>query len=882
MIDCPSPKSQESGELPDIPPSNLKSSLLVNISQHSSFERDPHLDYHPSLSANSTVSSVPLQEDSGLGESSPSPEDSSLNISPQVRIVPDSQSIPGSSSYILTSSETYTDSATSSSYRTLQSTHASASFDQATGFLSKDETSHIESAEGSSGFYVAESPEYASRFRRSRSVPTKSSTGLSSSLQDQVTPLPVIERSHSGTSLLVSNYEFDHLQKSKGQPRADYRLSSEQGEPFSHTQHQRPVQARSTPSAIQQLSQNLTHPAPHNFATLQRPLRTGSASFVVLEDCVADSQPIQITESSVLSQRHPNSQPDRVSRSRTGLDNNESYNLSSDSLDFGTISGVPTLESRTPPRAPSPRDMSQHSSTQINAPLRASSELPRSGLRQRLKDLRAGSRVEADSRRLGRRSADQSQPASPANELAMRSNLSLSSGGAIASDAPVHSSTAEPRWSAPVVKTPTVLNAQDAPTRTTAPASETVEASSTNTIATSNTANASVSSLERQASEQSRVGTQRSEVPANVPLPLGFSQQEDVDAKSSSAQPLSEDMSSFSQVVTALRPTHQGPMEFIIPLGMNPRVRDHYISIMHYYRRAIEESQKERISKDALKPIELMLDRLDRVTTHLDLDNGEGPTQEDVPAEDLAKWAVNCSEKFRFLHHILERLRDSDKHVAIVAKSGQLLDILETFLKGRQVTYNRPEVLRKSSLKDARGRLEVTLLPSGVEGSTSLPCGANLVIALDGSFNAHDPQVVKLRAHATNVGQLAPVTHLMIYHSAEHIERCIPTTLDPIDRVRRIVSCLTQAGDEVGQLLPDEGSPAAAAEEVAAFVEAGGLAHDWTFPSIRPIDGIVAIEYTQGLDALSQAGPITGQRVIAPATSLKRALVGQENRDLWF
>jgi len=133
---------------------------------------------------------------------------------------------------------------------------------------------------------------------------------------------------------------------------------------------------------------------------------------------------------------------------------------------------------------------------------------------------------------------------------------------------------------------------------------------------------------------------------------------------------------------------------------------------------------------------------------------------------------------------------------------------------------------------------------------------------------------MKLRTHVTNVGQLAPVIHLLVYNSAEHIDRCISTTLESVDRMRRIVSCLTQAGDEVGQLLPDEASAPAAAEEVAAFVEAGGLAHDWTFPAIRSIEDIVAIEYTQGMDALTQPGPASAQRVIAPSTALKRALVG--------
>lgn len=153
-------------------------------------------------------------------------------------------------------------------------------------------------------------------------------------------------------------------------------------------------------------------------------------------------------------------------------------------------------------------------------------------------------------------------------------------------------------------------------------------------------------------------------------------------------------------------------------------------------------------------------------------------------------------------------------------------------MKGRRVAYSRPDNFARSDPTRITGRLEVTLIPSGVEGSTILPNAANLVIALDGSFSAQDVQVMKLRAHLTRVDQLAPVIHLLVYNSAEHVGRCISTTLDHVDRVRQIVSCLTQTGDEVGHLLPDEPSPSAAAEEVIAFVKAGGTENNWTLPSI--------------------------------------------------
>ena len=508
--------------------------------------------------------------------------------------------------------------------------------------------------------------------------------------------------------------------------------------------------------------------------------------------------------------------------------------------------------------------------------MRASSETPRSGLRQRLKNLRAGSKLEADGLKLNKRIVDQSQSASTSDGLGVRPSLSQSFGGAISPATPDHPSSAPGEKPARILRAPVGFVELAAPTSGNPSPSENPTISIPNEPANSTIANASAPAPENPTSGENRIRTQRSEIPADVPLPLHVTQPEPIATNVSSRQPLpTEGISALSQEITSLQPIHLGPMEFVVALSMKPRVRDHYISIIKYYHKTIEDSQEENVSDEVLKRIESMLDRLDRVTTHMDLENGDDTSQEDIPAEDLVMWAKDCSEKFKFLHHLLDSLRNSNMHLAIVARSGQLLNIVETFLKGVHVAYNRPDVLSKSDPKNTKGRVEVTLLPSGIEGSTTLPSGANLVIALDGSFNAQDPQVAKLRAHVTNVGQLAPVIHLLVHNSAEHIGRCIPTTMDPVDRVKRIVSCLTQTGDEVGQLLPDEASPPAAAEEVAAFVEAGARKNGWTLPSIRPIEGIVAIEHTQGQGTLAGTDGASRQKVVVSTSALKRALVSQ-------
>ncbi len=858
-----------------VDPSSLHSqpNLLVQISQHSSFDREQYLQYHSSLSVNSVLSSLPPHQDSGLGESSPPPDPSHLELSPQIRIVPDSQSLPASSSYVPTPSFSDENIGASPTTGFRESTYISTSFDQDTGLLTEDEFLSSDPIEDSTGFYVAESPEYTSRFRRSRSVPTQNSIELTFSISSRATLAAAVPRSLSDPNLL-----FSSLESLKD-------LSDEQKSPDIHSnssQKNSPIQDRQQslggtsgiPSAAQSLVESSKKACSRCLATTRCRHRAKSTDFVILDDFVADSQPTQTTESSVLSQRHPNSQPDRPTTVRGPEPNNDSRKSSSNSPEVVTLSSIPISASGPPPPAPALNTMSQQSSTQLGAGLRASSETPRPGLREKLKNLRAGSRIEADGRRLNKRDTSHSQSSSAVKELAVRSNLSQQVFTATSPSAQDQESAMATGTLHPIPWTQKNPTSPSGPTPAVPTSFNEAVTSSDYHPLHVGTAKESALRTGTKSPGQSRFETQSSEVAANVPLPLHFHQSVHTNSTAPDGPPSPEELSALSQVVTSLQPSHLGPMEFVVPLGMNTRVRDQYISIMKYYHRSIEDSQKERISDDVLDRIRLMLDRLNRVTTHMDLDNGDETSQEDVPAENLAMWAINCSEKFRFLHHLFDALRNRNLHLAIVAKAGQLLDVVETFLKGNHVAYIRPDILSKSNPKHVKSRLEVTLLPSGTEGSTSLPGGANLVIALDGSFSAHDAQVMKLRTHVTNVGQLAPVIHLLVYNSAEHIDRCISTTLESVDRMRRIVSCLTQAGDEVGQLLPDETSAPAAAEEVAAFVEAGGLAHDWTFPAIRPIEDIVAIEYTQGMDALTQPGPASAQRVIAPSTALKRALVG--------
>ncbi|KAL8858553.1 MAG: hypothetical protein Q9178_004847 [Gyalolechia marmorata] len=271
---------------------------------------------------------------------------------------------------------------------------------------------------------------------------------------------------------------------------------------------------------------------------------------------------------------------------------------------------------------------------------------------------------------------------------------------------------------------------------------------------------------------------------------------------------------------------------------MNKRVRDQYSSIISMYRDAIMKLMDPNSrDQDLMEKITELLTRINRTLQHSDLDAEEILYQSSQPSpEDEATWAEQCSFKFRFLRHFLEEIRHQNMHVSIVAEPGRLLNIIETFLKGRGIFYFRPDGKRSSHPGDqplAHCRCQVSIVPSGPEGMNLNLDPAALVIAFDRSVSAQEPQVKRMRQQEHK--WLVPIVRLVVYKSAEHLAICLPPEIEQFDRIRRIVSGMTQLRHEVGILQPEDMEVSAAAEEVAVALRLGGHHNRWTLPSIRPL-----------------------------------------------
>ena len=184
--------------------------VIVRISQHSSFDRDQYIQYQSSLSTQSYLSPPLLHEDSGLGESSPSPEASQFGKSDSSFIIPDSQPLAGSSSYQTTASTTQsTNSQDQNSTNHLESVHSLASAADRSPSCWSPDSSYCDFVRNFSSIYVAESPETGHCVCRSASVPVQNSTKNSPSSLGAVESRPTLVRCLSNPIHIVQNSTQD-------------------------------------------------------------------------------------------------------------------------------------------------------------------------------------------------------------------------------------------------------------------------------------------------------------------------------------------------------------------------------------------------------------------------------------------------------------------------------------------------------------------------------------------------------------------------------------------------------------------------------------------------------------------------------------------------
>ncbi|KFY80092.1 hypothetical protein V499_00981 [Pseudogymnoascus sp. VKM F-103] len=303
----------------------------------------------------------------------------------------------------------------------------------------------------------------------------------------------------------------------------------------------------------------------------------------------------------------------------------------------------------------------------------------------------------------------------------------------------------------------------------------------------------------------------------------------------------SPDEEEVSSPQLPLRPF--GSSDHIVLIPMVSTVRDMYSSQVPKYRREIELLRKgEQLDLLATAKIDLMIENLKLLGDHKELFSEEGFSQSGTSKEAISKWALTCSPKCYFLERLFESVRDSSSHVAVLARPGKMMDILEAILQTHNFNYYRPDKQSRSDMS-ARGTLTVTLLPTGFRGGQFVVNPADAVIAFDSTFFRGERYSKALRAHTYDPTKQFPLIMLVVEDSAEHFELCLPESLDPMERRGYLVHFICQQRKEVG--LNTKIRPEDAAVSVGNYLKASSSNHngvdgplEWPLPPNRYISNL--------------------------------------------
>jgi hypothetical protein len=295
-----------------------------------------------------------------------------------------------------------------------------------------------------------------------------------------------------------------------------------------------------------------------------------------------------------------------------------------------------------------------------------------------------------------------------------------------------------------------------------------------------------------------------------------------------------EQSSDTAEISIGLPPMKSFDHVILLPLAA--MVRNVYkATITNCKRDIMAFLNNDEMDPGILEQMDSMVEELKMLTDHQDLTTEMSLSQSNVPDEHQAKWAETCSTKCLFVRYMLSNLRKEEKHIAILARPGRMLDILESILKVNGFIYERPDRPSQSNNR-AIGPLRVTLLPTGVTGGQYVVNRADAVIAFDETFRLAERYSNILRTHLYEPGRLAPLISLVVAYSAEHLELCLPVFDDPVERKVCLVDFIVQKRESLGEL--DEGllEPQQAAAAVAQYLHFDDPS--WPLPQIPDITGL--------------------------------------------
>lgn len=233
-----------------------------------------------------------------------------------------------------------------------------------------------------------------------------------------------------------------------------------------------------------------------------------------------------------------------------------------------------------------------------------------------------------------------------------------------------------------------------------------------------------------------------------------------------------------------------------------------------------------------------MIDQLDNISSHPDLNLTEQPSSGSLDVEKEASWAEYSSSKFQFLGYfmdaVLEDPLDRAVHIIIMAKAGPTVDILRKYFLGKQLADISASPQNSTPFIFTLRHFSVELRTTQDHSAAPLFKEPAMVVALDSSFDADDPSVLQLRTLPLS-NHLVPVIRLIISNTAEHVALCLPRSSD-LERLRTLVECTQYHSSVAGDLQDDALGVQENAEETLRYLMSDPETREWPLADVAVIE----------------------------------------------
>ncbi|KIW79491.1 hypothetical protein Z517_06103 [Fonsecaea pedrosoi CBS 271.37] len=286
------------------------------------------------------------------------------------------------------------------------------------------------------------------------------------------------------------------------------------------------------------------------------------------------------------------------------------------------------------------------------------------------------------------------------------------------------------------------------------------------------------------------------------------------ESKASSSQQSVENERDVPQVA-GLLPTGVpilGLAEYAIALPCEGRIQSTYSDIIKSKEKSIKKflgrhdsvgsSSRSLTHSHERNEMNEMILHLHDTVTHMDLGLPGIPTHYPGNSQEHAAYANYAGSKFSFLGHLVDIMKNIGCSIIIMAREGPVQDLIEDYLKMKQVAVNRQDRMSRSKapVPDRFSTdFQVELVTTWSTHQVSIYSRPILMIAFDASFDAQDPQIRRIRAHfSERHPNLMPVLHLLVANSSEHVDRCLPKSMPSPMRLKALVRATFQAWPNLG------------------------------------------------------------------------------------